>query len=538
MYSPPGDRLPWLVCVVGGRLYEVRLDLDNSVREQVLAAPISIPDKNGYSFKQTEEFLVIQPGDGVTNPLFYYPTMPYTGAIAVRQSRGYVAANAPNNEIPAATAMDYYAGRLWYARGRTYSAGDVVGNQASGTLAHGFRDSVLAVTENPLAMNGDGFTVPAQDGDIRALAHTANTNATLGEGTFYIFTRKNIYTLDVPVSRVDWINTTANTQPRQKVAIRNYGTTGDRCVVPMNSDLYYGTMEPGIRSLALSIRYANQWGNTPISANVDRLLKYDDRTLLRYRSGMEFSNRLWMTAQPTFIANVGAAFRGVTALDFDLISNLADKIQGLKIPAWEGSYDGLDILQLFKGDFGGRDRAFAVVFSRLTGAIELWELTDYARRDGDDAPITWYFETPSYTFEREFSLKELDGAEIWVDQLSGTVQFDAYYRPDQYNCWIPWISWDDCAARNCAESTPACDSPYPTATCDQYRAPYSLPKPGAICIPGWERPSNRAFQFQFKLVVRGWCRIRGVILYALPRIRQPRDHKQVCNVAFRVRNQT
>ena len=93
-------------------------------------------------------------------------------------------------ELPAAGPMDYYMGRIWYAQGRIYSAGDTVGNQASGTLAYNFTDAILKVTENPLAIGGDGFAVQASSGNITALKHPANLNTQLGQGQLLAFTRK------------------------------------------------------------------------------------------------------------------------------------------------------------------------------------------------------------------------------------------------------------------------------------------------------------------------------------------------------------
>jgi hypothetical protein len=105
--------------------------------------------------------------------------------------------------------MVYYQGRIWYAQGRIYTAGDIVGGP-SGTLANQFKDSILKVTENPLALGGDGFAVPSTAGDIRALSYSANLDTSLGQGPLYIFTRRQVYQLSVPVTRADWIAATSN----------------------------------------------------------------------------------------------------------------------------------------------------------------------------------------------------------------------------------------------------------------------------------------------------------------------------------------
>src|SRR5262249_16452120 len=141
-------------------------------------------------FEQAEEFLIIQSGDNATLPLFW-------DGNTLRRSKGITDRTKgppyPNgvNEIPAATAMDYFMGRLWYAQFRQYSAGDIVGGPSGSNVAptfYNFRDSLLNVTENPLVLGGDGFTVPTQSGNIRALKHSANLDTALGQGQLFIFT--------------------------------------------------------------------------------------------------------------------------------------------------------------------------------------------------------------------------------------------------------------------------------------------------------------------------------------------------------------
>lgn len=526
MYDPDGENFPYPIVVLNGVTYAVRIDIDNSVHDLSTAFGLTMPVLNGYFFAQAERFLVIQAGDYQTLPNFW------DGA-TLRQSKGITNPAVPPgtpgvNEIPPAGPMNYYQGRLWYAQGRQYGAGDIV-DGPSGTLAFAFTDAVLNVTENPLVVGGDGFTIPSQDGNIRAIADTANMNTQLGEGQLYIFTRNNIYSLTVPISRTDWIAASNNNQPLQTVVQRKFGATSYRSVIPVNGDLFYRTMEPGIRSLSVALRDFQQWGNTPISTNVNRIIGGDDRNLLRFATGMAFDNRLWQGCQPFDIPGVGAGFRAAAILDFNLVSSFEDKLSGRAIPAWEGGWEGTFVLQYLTGDFGGRERAFAVVFSQLHNAIELWELTDFARRDNGDNRIQWYFETPAYTWGKEFDLKELDGLELWIDELFGLVDFLVEYKVDQDPCWRYWARWRDCAARGPGEDVPPTESPYPQrAFCDQYRFPYVLPKPPVQCAFGQNRPSNQGFQFQVRVTIKGWCRVRGILLYALPKTRPAFGEKFIC----------
>ena len=436
----------------------------------------------------------------------------------------------PNtNELPAAGPMVYYQGRIWYANGKTTTAGDIVGNQASGTLPYNFKDSVLKVTENPLAIGGDGFSVPDNAGDITALDFTANDNTVLGQGPLYVFTRKQIYALQVPVTRADWINAGAANQPLMTVVQRRFGSVGDRCVVPVNGDLFYQSLEPAIRSLRTSVRNDDTWLNPPVSRNENRVLAFNDRSLMAFATGIQFDNRLLQGVLP-FATPAGVAFRGVIPLDFDIISSFGQE-EGQLPPAWEGMTQGLNHLQLTEGDFGGRQRAFSTCYGD-DGNIQIWELTDFLTVDmlpsagPEGNRVKWYFETPAYDFGKIFELKRLDGAEIYIDSVYGTVEWTLEYRTDADNCWQYWQMGKFCSAKdNCEAGTnpdPTCSYPVPTLCLGQ-KFPLGIPKPQqpATCITMNQRPSTDGFQFQIRMSLHGYCRVRGLLIFALPIDRQP-----------------
>jgi hypothetical protein len=427
------------------------------------------------------------------------------------------------NELPAATAMIYYSGRIWYAQGRKYTAGDIEGDQASGTPGFQFGDSVLKVTENPLAVGGDGFTVPSQAGNIRAFAYTANLDTTLGQGPLYIFTRKQVYSLQVPVTRADWIAADNTKQPVQTVSQVNNGAVGERCIVHVNGDLFYQSFDPAVRSLIVATRFYQQWGNLQISNNVNRALAANDRSILRFASGIEFDNRLLECCLPKQTPS-GVVCQGILSLDFDLVSTLQEQAP----PAWEGPWSGLDILQLFTGDFGGLPRAFAVVVSRKDQSIDVWELSKTERFDNDNLPsqastntrVQWFAEFPSFTWGHEFDMKELQSGELWVDRAFGTVEIKVEYRVDADPCWRFWFETSLCAAKDCAEAD--LTNCYPSAPNfrEGYKWPIVFPAPKPSCDSMGVRPTTQGYQFQVRITVLGWMRVRGIILYASEKDRE------------------
>ena len=465
-------------------------------------------DIDFFYFCQGEEFLVIQAGDFKTLPLIW------DGSI-LRKSKGItdtaVAAGAPGvNEIPAAGPMDYYMGRLWYAIGRTYAAGDIVKGR-SGTGQYDYRDAILNVTESPLIAGGDGFTVPDNSGNITALTHNANIDTSIGQGRLFISTSTAIYSLQVPVTRTDWIGMTQNNLPLQTVVQLANGGVGYRSFVTVNGDLYFQSQEPQIRSLIQAMRLFGQPGNLPFAANENRVLKFVDRSLLRFASGIYFNNRLLETSLPRQLTQ-GVVHDALIPLDFMPISSFEQQ----KSPNWEGVYQGLQILQLSVGTFNGRDRAFAIALSssQTDPSFNLWELTTDDKFDNVDNRVEWFMEFPALNWGSEFEMKKLVAFELWIDRLFGEVAFKVEWRVDGDPCWQLWHQWKQCSARNSCEdaNNPVC---YPLVPFQEsYRATMMGPRPPAKCDSITGRPAYIGYQFQVKLTIKGFCRVRGFLLHA------------------------
>jgi hypothetical protein len=175
-------------------------------------------------------------------------------------------------------------------------------------------------------------------------------------------------------------------------------------------------------------------------------------------------------------------------------------------------------------DFGGRERAFAAMRS-VSGAMELWELTtnnkfDYATELSDESRrIVWQVETPAWTWSGsigELELKKLVSAELWIDRLFGEAEFTMEYRPDGATCWIPWMQWKECSPKSVAEIS-SVPPGYLVPLGECYKATMVLPKPPENCAPcGTGRPAYIGYQFQGRLTIRGFCRLRGFWFWAEP----------------------
>jgi len=513
---------PQLIIAVGGQIYRIRTDTDFSVENLSAAFGLSmLPDQPQYFFAQAEKWMVIQDGSIITKPLFFSTND--DGSIAsMVQSRGFVGVNSPLNQIPPAGPMDYYMQRLWYAFGRFYAAGDIVFNQASGTAPYQYRDSVLAVTENPVPSGGDAFVTPISSGNIRWLRHAANLNTQLGETNLFIGTRNAIFACNAPITRDDWTAATLNAMPLQTVALMGAGGYSERGATPINNDILFASTPNGdVRSLRTAILNFQQPGQIPISNNINRALDFNDRALLHLTSSIYHDTRFLQTILP-FATPVGTAFKAIASLDFNPLSSLQETLP----PTWDGLWEGLSFLQLFQANIGGRDRAFGAVFG-ATGAIDLWELTTtekFNQNAGGVARTSWSFETAAFAWEYPRVLKELETFKFWIDRLAGTVEFRLEFKPDSFPCFLPWRSWKECAAKDCTElfDSPCMDTGYPFEPfCELFKTTMTMPKPPTPCIASSGRPANQAFTFQLRLTIHGWCRIRGLFGYALPKMEAP-----------------
>jgi hypothetical protein len=579
-YYQHSDGTGSLIAVAAGDVYRISAsgsswavtDITNSVS---LSSSVS-----RMHFLQAENYLIIQ--DGTSRPFIW------DGSGAARASV------ADDDEIEPGTAMAYGNGRIWVANGRTLTAGDILGSTTG----------ILEFTENDYLAGGGSFTVPIGTSDITSLEFISAPNTALGHGELVVFTADAVTSISVPVDRHDWF---ALKDPIQKVVLINNGSVGDHTVEHVSGDLYFRSRD-GIRSLIMAVRDQEQYGNTPISREMARILKYDNPAYFAETSSVLFHNRYLCTALPSNDASRGVAYRGLVALDFDLVGGLKGKLPMAYDGFWSmdvtrnikasggdaalatdrvtfagdhGMADsdpftfavaptGLDttttyyanriddsvievytdaalttkaditgdttdnsivadvtpatdrtlqFLQLVAGNFSGTERCFAMVRNEEMDT-ELWEL----RQDGDEIfdvdldsdgvdtlnqKITAQIETPSFNFGTPGSAKELESADIWMDELTGgTITFNVDFHPDQYPCWIDWQDWD-VVAEYTADS---CDS-FADAEV-QYRPRMRIGRPIDDAEPAVDKRFNFGWEFAARVQWKGQGRLKLLRLNA------------------------
>jgi hypothetical protein len=400
----------------------------------------------------------------------------------------------------------YGMGRNWFSavNGTQYYAGDIVGG-GSGTAAYNYRDAVLKMTENDFLSGGGAFNLPGTGDVISAMIFPPVLDTSLGVGSLQIFTPFSVFANNAPADRTTWTNLT---WPIQTESLKDQGALGQDSTFLINSDVFFRS-DFSVCSLVLARRQfqLNQWGNKPVGDEMQRFLQSDNQALLPYGSGLSFDNRGLMTIGPVQ-GKTGVSHPAMISLNLDKMSSLLQNVP----PAWEGAFEGLNILKLVTGRVNGLRRCFAFTANLLNNQLELYELLAEAVAmqqgsvaDNNATPITWMFETAAMFNEDVHPLNELlqlrDG-EIYISDLTGTAMIQVYYRPDFYECWTLWNSFTVCS-----------NISNPNAS---YRMRVGLGEPSSQPVEsGNGRPLRQGYFFQFRFVITGYCTFNGMRVSAI-----------------------
>lgn len=419
-------------------------------------------------------------------------------------------------ELPVGRMGVYGMGRVWMslANGKDFIAGDIV-DGPSGTLPYNFRDSVLKVTENDFLVGGGIFTIPGSTGDIRAMIFVAQLDQMLGQGPLLVYTPTTVFSVNSPVDRLTWQTLT---NPILTESLAAGGGLSQWSTVNANSDTISRDLV-GIRSLIMARRDFQSHGNTPISREVERVINQDNQSLLAFSSAVVFDNRLLMTTRP-IQGTHGVYHLGLIALNFDPVSTLRGKLPEV----YDGAWTGLNTFKLVTGVFSSISRTYVFNFNSGTNEIELWEIMQSAEKiliaDNGTTPITFEFESAQLfdSDERkpsERQLKRLINGEFYIEDLIGTIQYQVFYKPEAWPCWVPWFQGSECADMTVVNSQP------------QFRPRIGLGEPSGIpCDQTNNRPLREGFNFQVRFVITGHCRFMGARFMAvtvpIPKFAPPR----------------
>lgn len=413
----------------------------------------------------------------------------YDGATARRSVR-----NGLKLEVPTGTAMVYARGRIHVAVNRKeVELGDIFGGPTT----------IIDFTETTYLAEGGKFRVPH---DITALKVAPVLDTSLGQGPVQIHTNVGIHTLNLPVDRMRWKDLT---EPIQTVGLMEYGSASQYGTTVVNGDVFFRS-RIGLHSFVMARRDFNTWGNTPISREMGRILQDDDPRFLQYGSATLFENLLLFTVNPLpFMSGRSAYWQGLGVLDFDLISSMGQK----SAPVYAGLWNGVNVTQITKGTFNGKERCFLFV-RNAAGENEFWEVDPTSRFDNDCGRIKWAIESRAMDFQQPYAVHRLEAAELWVDQIQGEVDFTLQFRRDQSPCWLDWRTNEVCAkAIACTVEEGECFN-FPTFR-PGFRTRIGFAAPPDTCEEFDNRPARVGYVHELRLSGEGHARVKALIVKAV-----------------------
>lgn len=481
------------IIMVDGRLYRIRIGEIESITdsyEECELGLVNFPNAPRVWMCQTIESLVIQN--------FVDDAIIYDGSVARRSVPS-------NDEVPRGKQMAYGNGRLWVAvDDKTLAAGDIRTNVPG---------SELKFTETNYLSGGGTFTF--QNG-ITGLGFIPTTG-TSDYGALMVFGRDSTDSVRADVTyRDQWSSIPSFITS----VLRNSGCAGQASLCQVNQDLYWRDSDGGIRSVRSGLSDESGVGNSPISQEVSRLTDYDSRNLLQDCPSMVYNNRLIMGSSP-FINYYGAtSWKSLIVLDFAPVSTISGKAS----PEYDGEWSGLTFTHMFNGKINGSNRAFIIACSE-TGVNSLWEvMPDNSSLISDmvlmcdtnglgDNSVTSYIETRRVDFGNINHKKRLERIDVYLAEILGTVDFSVYWRTDNNQKWRLANSQQFCANTTDPE-VPGETSHIFKNILSQHRTQqksFTLPVSTDIIS---KYALHIGFQFQFKIVWTGNCKIQRIVAHA------------------------
>jgi len=314
----------------------------------------------------------------------------------------------------------------------------------------GTASDLLRFTETTYLDEGGSLQVPGFLGKITGLIFMPVQDVGSGQGDLLVFCETGVVSLAVSVPRTQWKSTAGF----QRIALASIGAPSHDSLTAANGDIFFRSFD-GLRTYRNARAEFNSFGRVPMSAEMNSIMEFDTKNMLRACSAIVFDNRFLFTAIPEInyngISNSSLTKRPVTfsaivALDFTTLASVGAQ----RASAYEGTWRGLDIVKLVAGVVNGTPRAFAFCVDYVVnGTNALWELTTDAYTDqainSNPAPIKSILETRSFALGSPSEVKKLIRADLWIGSLRGDTQFLVYWRPDEYPCWREWHTFSRCA---------------------------------------------------------------------------------------------
>ena len=314
----------------------------------------------------------------------------------------------------------------------------------------GSASDLLRFSETTYLDEGGSLQVPSFLGRITGMIFMPVQDVGSGQGDLLVFCESGVISLAVAVPRSLWKETSGF----QRIALASVGSTGHESLTTANGDVFFRAFD-GLRTYRNARAEFTTFGRVPMSAEMNSVLNFDTKSMLKKCSAIVFDNRFLFTASPQItyknvaipqILKRPITFSTIVALDFTTLASVGAQ----RASCYDGMWRGLDITKLVAGIVEGKPRAFAFCVDYAVNATNtIWELSSDNYTDqpvnSEPIPITSILETKSFQLGSPAEIKKLIRADLWLGSLRGNTNFKVYWRPDEYACWRPWHEFSRCA---------------------------------------------------------------------------------------------
>lgn len=410
------------VLSIGGYIYRLNISGPSFSSEMIPLSFQNNPNLETAWMVETAGSFLIQ--DGQSDCIIY------DGATARRSDPSI-------REVPIGRMMAYGNGRLWVARNDyTLQAGDITQPDVAG--------SELFFIENVYLFGGGSFSYPQQ---ITGLSFLPSNNTFSGYGSLVVMGRRFTDSIRAEITDRDLWQTTAGFQVK---VLEGIGCASHLSITRVNQDLYWRDADGEVRSLRAAAADQDGPGNSSLSREISRIVDFETDPLMEQSSGMYFDNRLFFSASPYLGEDGVVIFRKIISLDCAPLATM----RGKSAPAYDGEWEGLNLVRMFQGNFSGTRRAF-MISSDPDGLNRLWEIVPGKRDDvyvenivdGETVtrPIECFAEFRRFDFGKPSQLKQITRCDIYPSEIEDSVNIRLQWRTDSRTQWIEVDDVDICA---------------------------------------------------------------------------------------------
>ena len=434
-------------------------------------------------------------------------------------------------EVPAGMATAYGHGRVFVVWGGRYLlAGDV--------LQTGKPDSVLKYTEIQYINGGGALAVPAEMGDIKALAFMQNAMTGTGLGSLLALCEGGVCAFAVQNARDQWMETNMGT-----ILFTTNGCVGPMATQPVNNDLMFLSQD-GLRSLRHTTSSVAGSGiifeNKPLSEAVQKVWTESAEWAWEHSSMCYANNRVYFLSKAwrghkleevpnkTLVASdpygeVGEAdeirepieevrFKAIVSLSPVAASGLEKSV------VFNGVWTGYEFMQILAGNLQGNTQPLLLARD-ADGALQLLSISNVQGNDGESMT-----EARVYTGAFDFvygieqvtgpygrvmtaraALKRLEYMDVWVSNIYDSATMRLYARPIGYPGWVLCGTFTVEAVTSPAERVNA----WP-----QFRRKQRITIPRLQCDSVTGQDLMTASEFQFCLEWEGGLQVDRALFFA------------------------